>query len=207
MKYLDRSKYGTGLRSNLFDSICIVSIIRLRALVYWTMQDGTYANSRAILWTILESSLGIICACIVVMKPLFGKLLPKTHIKLSCPNPKKVICSRALCFSVGGRQPWASSRVQSSQKNGLGMNNAPRPTLSKEGPANPRRLPRVEQHPYQPKVQALATSTTTVEVGSDAGGSTLVNGTGEYFSYHSKRSLSLGTIMVKREWDISSSAA
>ena len=206
MKYLDRSKDVTGLRSNLVDRICIVNIIRLRALAYWTMQDGTYANSRAMLWTILESSLGIICACIVVMKPLLGKLLPKSHMKLSCLNPKKVICNRALSFSVGGRQPWASSWVQSSQNNGLGMNNAPRPALSKEGPAHARRLPRVEQHLYQPKVQALATSITIVEIGSDAGGSTLVNGIVEIFPHNPNRSLSPGAIMVKREWDISSSA-
>lgn len=83
MNFLDRSKHVRVLRSNLVNSICIVSIIRLRALVYWTMQDGTYANSRAIMWTILESSLGIICACIVVMRPLFGNLLPKSHVKLN----------------------------------------------------------------------------------------------------------------------------
>lgn len=66
------------LRSNLVNSICIVSIIGLTALTYWTMQDRTYDNSRAILWTSLESSLCIICACIVVMRYFTGKLLPKS---------------------------------------------------------------------------------------------------------------------------------
>lgn len=206
MKFLDRSKYVSGLRSNLVDSICIVSIIRLRALVYWTRQDGTYANSRAILWTSLESSLGIICACIVVMRPLFGKLLPKSHMKLGFSNPKTVICSRAPSSSVGGRQPWAPSWVQSSQNNALGMNNALRQAEPEEGPAQARRFPRIEQHLYQPKAQALATNITTVEVGSDAGGSTIVNGDVENFPHHPKRSLSPGAIMVKKEWDISSSA-
>lgn len=163
------------------------------------MQDGTFANSRAILWTSLESSLGIICACIVVMRPLFGKLLPKNHMKLSSSNPKRVICSRALSSSVGGRQPWAPIWVQSSQNSGLGMNNALRQAEPGEGPAQARRFP-------QPKVQALATNITTVEVGSDAGGSTIVNGVVEIFPHHPKRSLSPGAIMVKKEWDISSSA-
>lgn len=206
MKFLYRRKYVSGLRSNLIDSICIVSIIRLRELVYWTIQDGTYANSRAILWTSLESSLGIICACIVVMRPLFGKPPPKSHMKLSSSNPKTFICSRALSSSVGGRQPWAPSWVQSSQNNGLGMNNALRQAESEEGPAQARGFPQIEQLLYQPKVQALATNITTVEVGSDAGGSTIANGVMEIFPHHPKRSLSPGAIMVKREWDISSSA-
>lgn len=206
MIFLDRSKHVSVLRSNLVNSICIVSIIRLRALVYWTMQDGTYTNSRAILWTSLESCLGIICACIVVMKPLFGKLLPKSHGKLSSSNPKTVSGSPALSSSVGGRQPWAPSWVRLSQNNGPGINNTPRQAESEEGPAQARRFQRIEQHLHQPKVQALATNVTTVEVGSDAGGSTIVNGDGENFPHHPKRSLSPGAIMVKREWDISSLA-
>lgn len=126
-------------------------------------------------------------------------------MKLGSSNPKRIICSRALSPSVGGRQPWALHWVQSSQNNGLGTNNALRQAESEEGPAQARRLPRIQHHLSQPKVQALATSFTTVEAGSDAGGSTIVEGVVENFPHH-PRSLSPGAIMVKREWDISSSA-
>lgn len=194
------------LRSNLVNSICIVSIIRLRALVDWTIHDGTYVNSRALLWTSLESCLGIICACIVVMRPLFGKRLSKSRVKLNSSKSKTVSGSPALPSSVGGRQPWAPSWVRLSQNNGLGMNNALRQAESEEGPAQAGRFQRIEQHFYQPRVQALAPNITTVEVGLDAGRSTIVNGDVENFPNHPKRSLSPGAIMVKREWDISSSA-
>lgn len=109
------------LLSNLVNSICIISIIRLRALVDWTTQDGTYFNSRAILWTSLESSLGIICACIVVIRPLFG--VPKSQARLSSLNPQKLSGSPVL---------WAPSWVRLAQKNRLGMDSAPRQAESEE---------------------------------------------------------------------------
>lgn len=86
------------------------------------------------------------------------------------------------------------------------MNNALRQAESEEEPTQARRLQQIEQHLSQPKVQALATSITTVEVGSDAGGSTIIKGLVEKFPHHPKRSLSPGAIMVKKGWDISSSA-
>lgn len=192
------------LLSNLVNSICIVSIIRLRALVDWTMQDGTYLNSRAILWTSLESSLGIICACIVVMRPLFGKLVPKSHVKLSSSNPQKLSGSPALSSSMGGGKSWAPVRL--AQNDRLGMNSAPRQAQSEEGSGEARRFQRIEEHLYQLNVQASVTNTTTVEIGSDAGGSTIVNGDVENYPHYPKRGLSPGAIMVKREWSIDSLA-
>lgn len=83
------------------------------------------------------------------------------------------------------------------------MNNAPR---YEEGPAQAGRVQRIVGHIYQPNVQPLATNIATVELGSDAGGSTIVNGDVEKFPRHPRRSLSRGTIMVKRERDVSSLA-
>lgn len=132
MNFLDRSIHINMLLSNLVNSICIISIVRLRALVDWTTQDGTYVNSKAILWTSLESSLGIICACIVVIRPLFGKLVPKSHVRPSSSNPQKLSGSPALPSSVGGRQSWAPSWVRLEQNNRLGMDSAPRQAESEE---------------------------------------------------------------------------
>lgn len=132
MNFLDRSIYINMLLANLDNSICIISIIRLRALVDWTTQDGTYANSKAILWTSLESSLGIICACIVVMRPLFGKLAPKSHVRPSSSNPQKLSGSPALPSSMGGRQSWAPNWVRLAQNNREGMDSAPRQPESEE---------------------------------------------------------------------------
>lgn len=147
------------------------------------------------MWTSLESSLGIICACIVVMRPHFGKLVPNSHVKLSA--------SPALSSSVGHRHPsWA----RLAQKNRLGMRSVSRQTESEEGCGQARRFQGIEEHFYQPKVQASVTSTTTVGVGSDAGGATIGNGEMENYPQHPKRGLSPGAIMVKREWGIESLA-
>lgn len=82
---------------------------------------------------------------------------------------------------MGGRHPWALCWVQ------LFQNNVPRQAESEEGPAQAGRFQRIEQHLYQPKVQALATKITTFEVESDPGGSTIVNSDVENFSHHPKR--------------------
>ena len=55
-------------------------------------------------------------------------------------------------------------------------------------------------------VQASVTNTMTVKVGSDAGGSMIVNGNVENYPHHPKRGLSPVAIMVKREWSIDSLA-
>ncbi|MCJ1348173.1 hypothetical protein MMC31_006404 [Peltigera leucophlebia] len=201
-----RSKLNLSLVFGLGSLICIVSIVRLRALVDWTIQDGTYANSRAIMWTSLESSLGIICACIVVMRPYFGKLFPNSHVKLSSSNPQKLRGSPALSSSVGGRQSWALNWARWVQKSRLGMNSVPRQAESQEGSGQARRFQGVKEQFYQPKVHVSVTNTTTVEVGSDTGGSTIVNGDLENSPQHPKRGLSPGAIMVKREWCIDSLA-
>ncbi|KAL8869933.1 MAG: hypothetical protein Q9174_003904 [Haloplaca sp. 1 TL-2023] len=79
-----RSKVILSLVFGLGSFICIISIIRLRTLFFYTTapmmvlldSDGTHDNNLPILYTVLESSLGVICACVVLMKPVF------THPKL-----------------------------------------------------------------------------------------------------------------------------
>ena len=38
-------------------------------------QDETYTNIEPAIWTVVEQSLGITCACLPTLRPLFGRLL------------------------------------------------------------------------------------------------------------------------------------
>ncbi|KAL8662526.1 MAG: hypothetical protein Q9202_004671 [Teloschistes flavicans] len=84
-----RNKFILSLIFGFGFFICIISIIRLRTLLTYTTapmmvlydSDGLYHNNLPILYTIVESSLGIICACLVLMKPLFTHWKPSKSIK------------------------------------------------------------------------------------------------------------------------------
>ncbi|KAL8820396.1 MAG: hypothetical protein Q9223_001387, partial [Gallowayella weberi] len=74
-----RNKIILSLIFGLGSLICIISIIRLRTLFYYTTapmmslfdSDGPLNNNLPILYTVLESSLGVIAACLIIMKPIF----------------------------------------------------------------------------------------------------------------------------------------
>ncbi|KAL8876720.1 MAG: hypothetical protein Q9198_005133 [Flavoplaca austrocitrina] len=75
-----RNKLILSLIFGLGFLICIISIIRLKALLSYTTapmmlppfnSDGPRTNSMSILYTVLESCLGVICACLIIMKPIF----------------------------------------------------------------------------------------------------------------------------------------
>jgi hypothetical protein len=59
--------------------VCIVSILRLRALYIaaYTTKDLTWDNAEAAIWTIIEVSTGIICACLPTIKPLVSRFFPR----------------------------------------------------------------------------------------------------------------------------------
>lgn len=160
------------------------------------MQDGTYKNSMAAISTSLESTLGIICACIVVMRPLFGKVFPdrfklgeKTK-KLSS-DPSSTSGSR-LSRTAGWLRPKSHPR-------GLCGNGAE--SHNRLGPGTFQRLEE-DIFPLSPMGgQPKATNITTIGVGTGEGADrSVVDSEIQY----SKRSLSPGTIMVKKEWGVDS---
>ncbi|KAL8798701.1 MAG: hypothetical protein Q9182_006452 [Xanthomendoza sp. 2 TL-2023] len=74
-----RNKIILSLIFGLGSLICIISIIRLRTLFSYTSapmmslfdSDGPLTNNLPILYTVLESSLGVTAACLIIMKPIF----------------------------------------------------------------------------------------------------------------------------------------
>lgn len=160
------------------------------------MQDGPWVNGMAVLWTSLESTLGIICACIVVMRPLFGKAFPD-RFKFG-EKAKKL-----------NSDPSSSLGSRISRTPGWMRPKSHPPGLSEKGTESYNRLgPKVFQSigedlfPLPPGGrQTTATNTTTIEVGTnDDADDRAVHVETRY----PKRSLSPGFIMVKREWGVDS---
>ncbi|KAK7516890.1 uncharacterized protein IWZ02DRAFT_381780 [Phyllosticta citriasiana] len=57
--------------------VCIVSILRLSLVHYYAEQDAMQQSGvAAIVWSTVEGNVGIICASLMVMKPLVAKIFP-----------------------------------------------------------------------------------------------------------------------------------
>ncbi|KAL8702155.1 MAG: hypothetical protein Q9201_004547 [Fulgogasparrea decipioides] len=113
------SKITLSFIFGLGSFICIISIIRFRSLFDYTTapmmeskiynSDGTYDNNLPILYTVLESSLGVICACLVFLKPIF------THSKLAKPLSRR----------NGSSAPSESKQISSSATASPGRSSRP----------------------------------------------------------------------------------
>lgn len=149
----------------------------------------------ATLWTSLESFLGIICACIVVMRPLFGKVFPdrfkfnKKTDKIST-NPSNSTGSRLSRASA-----WHYPKKHSRQPSG-----SPTDPQVISGPGKFQRLEEI--YPLgSTRGHMSPTHIATVEVPS------ISRKCGDDFDIESQypsRSLSPSAIMVKREWEVDS---
>lgn len=147
------------------------------------MRDGTYVNDMAILWTSLESTLGIICACVVTMRPLFGKAFPD-HLKLGEKTKK---------FSS---DPSSTSGNRLSPAGWMRPKNQPRGLSGNAAGSHDRLFP---LSPAEGQIEA--TNTTIIGVATP-------NGTISEFvdvdTQYPKRTFFPGAIIVKREWGVDS---
>jgi len=57
--------------------ICVIGIIRLFFLATLKMNDATYSLVDTYIWSSIETNVGVICACLPTLRPLFMKLFPK----------------------------------------------------------------------------------------------------------------------------------
>jgi len=60
---------------------CVAAIIRLPLLLSMNQSDLTWTAVEAGLWINVECNLGIVCACLPVMKPLFRAISPMTSLR------------------------------------------------------------------------------------------------------------------------------
>nr|OQO23448.1 hypothetical protein B0A51_07753 [Rachicladosporium sp. CCFEE 5018] len=67
--------------------VCLVSVVRL-ATVWTEVERGNFVESgvQAIIWSIVEANVGIICACLVAYKPLLVKYFPSMFEEHAVPE-------------------------------------------------------------------------------------------------------------------------
>ncbi|KAE9379595.1 hypothetical protein N431DRAFT_500120 [Stipitochalara longipes BDJ] len=58
--------------------ICVIGIVRLFFVATLKMTDVTYSLVDTYVWSSVETSVGVICACLPTLRPLFMKLFPKS---------------------------------------------------------------------------------------------------------------------------------
>ncbi|MCJ1393209.1 hypothetical protein MMC18_006081 [Xylographa bjoerkii] len=56
--------------------VCIISILRIISIFSISLADITYTKVPTDIYSILEPSLGIICACLPILRPIFDRILP-----------------------------------------------------------------------------------------------------------------------------------
>ncbi|KAH7054379.1 hypothetical protein B0J12DRAFT_545431, partial [Macrophomina phaseolina] len=73
-----RQKLGVVAVFALGGFVCLVSVLRMSLVhMYAAMDDMGRAGIAAIVWSTIESNVGIICASLMVMKPLVMKVFPR----------------------------------------------------------------------------------------------------------------------------------
>lgn len=99
--------------------VCLVSVARL-VTVYLTARQGKYVTSGvwAVIWSAVEANVGIICACLLALKPLAAKLLPSLFDETRLPEH----CMRLTPVDTRGAR-W-------SQVRGMGASGWPPATPS-----------------------------------------------------------------------------
>lgn len=84
-----KDKAGLFLISGLGLCICVISAVRLKALVPDTTHSGeSYHNGLSVLFTILEDSLAVTYACFIVVRPLFEGTPPSIVSSRDKPGPQ-----------------------------------------------------------------------------------------------------------------------
>ncbi|KAI9850536.1 MAG: hypothetical protein M1838_005545 [Thelocarpon superellum] len=74
LKVSIKQKIGLSCIFLLGGFVCIASAIRLSVLHQLYTDDPTWTAYAPALWTLLEANLGIVCACLPIMRPLFVRV-------------------------------------------------------------------------------------------------------------------------------------
>lgn len=108
--------------------VCAVAVARLLT-VYLAAQRGQYVQSGvwAIVWSAVEANTGIVCACLLALKPLATRVFPGWFAEAGPPRHamrlKRVDTSAARwsrCGGVSGGVPATPSSGVSGEKEGEG---------------------------------------------------------------------------------------
>jgi hypothetical protein len=68
--------------ADIYASVCLVSALRLMYMLsLYNSEDTTWDNVPIAIWTCVEVNVAIVCACLMTIKPLIVKLLPKIFLE------------------------------------------------------------------------------------------------------------------------------
>ncbi|MCJ1323103.1 hypothetical protein MMC15_008455 [Xylographa vitiligo] len=76
-----RPNSTTQLIPFLNHSVCIISILRIISLFSITLLDLTYTKVPTDIYSFLEPSLGIICACLPILRPFFDRIVSSSLLR------------------------------------------------------------------------------------------------------------------------------
>lgn len=86
-------------------SVCIVTIVRMTTLETGAKgKDPTYTGSPTLKWTAVETNVGIICACLPLLRPILNKLIPwfaAERLRRGAETPTGYVISTANTDSSG----------------------------------------------------------------------------------------------------------
>ncbi|KAF2705774.1 hypothetical protein K504DRAFT_448229 [Pleomassaria siparia CBS 279.74] len=96
-----RQKVGLLMVFGLGVFVCIASVLRL-ALVHNAAEEEnvTKSGTYAVIWSTIEINIAIICASLLVMKPLFTKLFPKLTLEPPTTSLEDARDFRCLSLSI-----------------------------------------------------------------------------------------------------------
>ncbi len=78
-------------------SVCVITIFRLKAVLAFRQADPTYTIWSTVMWSEMEPTLGIICTCAPMMRPIFDKLFAQYRAKRTVgPFPEGIVDSVRL---------------------------------------------------------------------------------------------------------------
>lgn len=102
---------------DIITSVCIASVLRVLAFNADQIADGTFSTVGTVTWSSVEQGLGIVCACLPTLRPLFDRVFP------SFRNATNTSSSHALGNSHnaqnefsknGAKTPWRQSAENGS---------------------------------------------------------------------------------------------
>lgn len=102
-------------RTDPSSSVFIASILRVTSFEQLRVTDQTYTGVAPALWSSAEQSLGIVCACLPCLRPLFGRVLSDDDDDDGASDSRSTPLSR-----LGARKPQTGPGSQGSGAGGGG---------------------------------------------------------------------------------------
>lgn len=148
--------YMNGTDEFLNNSICIVSIIRLTEIASVRHSpDWTYDGLAIEFWSMVEVNTGIVCACVMTMKPLLSRLVPgstrkgeSTQDAFNGPlhhsvHPPTIGSKPSRAMTVVKKQSWFTAQLARLDRSLQTVNEADNHQhQQQQGPRSHNRSPR-----------------------------------------------------------------